>query len=1429
MSAQQPVDKQDISVLKLTHGESKDPIKSKQDPARANSAGMVHLWSNHFISNWFFVWVYPIVHRASTHTTSAFAKIQLQLRPAESARTNTEKLESEWLRLYKEDPSNARFLRALYTTYGFEYGMIGIYKILWTFFTWAGAWYLLKLMLVFLTTRGIMLNGHMYALALFLSSFFSSIAIHQQYAECNRVGIKIRAAITGMVYRKSLRVSRLKGGAGEVINILSTDVTRINDAVVNFHFLWAAFVEVVLILGISFSEIGVSALPALAWVLILLPIQVYLGKLTNDYNRDQTSATTERVHLMSEILTAIKLIKFYAWEKPFTEKISEIRQREMELIYNGLIVKTVNFAVVFAVPVLVALTCLSTYVGTGNRLTASVSFTVLSVFNTLRYPFFMLPMAVKSTAGALTAFGRLETFFHLEEVEELKVIPAPADCDLALHISKSNFKWDGAEGDDPSLRDVSLAIKKGSRVAIVGDVGSGKSSLIAALLGQIRQVSGPEIKLYGTTAYMSQEAWILNMTLRQNILFGKDMDMERYQEVIRVAGLQRDLTLLLSADQTELAERGANLSGGQRQRVSLARTIYYDAEIVILDDPLSAVDQHVGRHIFEECFLKHLGNKTLIIALNQLQYLSQMDYVVFIENGTIRSQGTYSSLMETDTVFSELVNSHVLESGQEEVEDEDFGDIPINNTKFDIPTPAPFSVGHSHASSSAPGSVSGKKKHDAMEMMELNGLSITSRNQLSCRNYRDFNENTIRSVIDKQNANLIIGAERSHDIAKITAQNELSVYSISQTRQPHHDSPDDDDEEDAILRGKLVQDDLSTQSAGFGDFVAYARSGSGSVVTISIMIMFVLVHGIRIAGDYWLRLWVPRIGGFSDAVYIGVYGVFAIAFTIGAFFRGLFFSQATSYKAFTLHSKLFHAVMHAPMSFFDMTPLGRILSAFSKHQLHVDDTMLDSAMQALQYFPLGLGALVLCAAIIPWGWAPAIGIVIIAYLFIRYSNPADLKTKSLEAISKPPIYAHLTATLEGLFSVRAYHAQDRFDSINLERIDTNHEALFSMQCVKSFQALYLDILSSLFIYFSSLLLVVNRDQPGIDSVGGLALSNALQMLVFVQWTVRMWGEVETQMASVGQLVYYGATKPEAPFEIPEKKPPADWPTKGLINFNNIVLKYQKFGVAVLKNVSCTIYPTEKIGIVGRTGSGKSTLLVSLLRIVESSEGKITIDGLDVSQIGLHDLRNKVAIIPQEPVMFVGTLRSNLDPFSRSTDEEIWKALDAVQLGDKVRSMPSKLETAVTENGKSVSQGQRQLVCIARAILSKAKILVLDEATASLDAKTDLLIQETIKKNFADLTMLTIAHRLNTIIDCDRVLVMDAGKVVEFDEPIKLLDIPDGVFRSLVEQTGDAAAAKLRECAEDARQERISRGYSIPDQGKDGPMTVNELASQQPGV
>jgi ABC-type multidrug transport system fused ATPase/permease subunit len=489
------------------------------------------------------------------------------------------------------------------------------------------------------------------------------------------------------------------------------------------------------------------------------------------------------------------------------------------------------------------------------------------------------------------------------------------------------------------------------------------------------------------------------------------------------------------------------------------------------------------------------------------------------------------------------------------------------------------------------------------------------------------------------------------------------------------------------------------------------------------------------------------------------------------------------------------------MSFFDATPLGRILSVFSKHLLHVDDTMPDAFMQFLQYLPIGLGALLLCAILIPFNYIPCLIIILIGVLFVMFSNPAIDKTKGLEAMTKAPVFAHTSTTLEGLFSIRAYHAQDRFDQMNIDKIDRNHEASFALSSVKSFQAFYLDVLSSLVVYFSALLVVMNRDTKDMSSIAGLALSNALQMLVFVQWTVRMWGEVNSQMSSVGQIVHYSDIPSEAPAEIEETKPPKSWPAQGRIDFENIRLRYSKFGVDVLKDINLTIHPREKIGIVGRTGSGKSTLLVSLLRIVEAAEGKITIDGVDVSKIGLADLRSKIAIIPQEPVLFVGTVRSNLDPFNRSEDEQIWKALDAVNLGEVIRAMPGKLDSAVIENGNNFSLGQRQCFCIARAILAKTKVLVLDEATAAIDMATDLLIQNAIKTAFADLTVLTIAHRLNTIIESDRVLVMDAGKVLEFDEPIKLLSDPNSSFRNLVDQTGEATAQKLTEMAILASEER----------------------------
>ncbi|KAJ3088485.1 Multidrug resistance-associated protein 4 [Quaeritorhiza haematococci] len=1374
-------------------------------PTPKKSYPPIQLWQSFFLSNWLYLWCFRIASRCAVQPVN---KLQFRLRKWESARFNGDKFQAAWNEEVKKNPSKPSVTRTLVAAYGISYAIVGIYKIVWAIFTWLCAYYFLKIMLEFIpkNAKGQVPDsqGHAIAVALGLSALFSSIAIHQLYGECNRIGIQIKAALQVMVYRKSLALSRVRGGAGEVINILSTDVTRILDAVVNFHFLWSAFLEAIAIIIMAFSEVGISALPCLGFVLLLTPVQIYLGKITSDINREQTRLTTERVHIMSEILTAIKLIKFYAWEKPFSEKINELREKEMGMVRKGMVLKATNFMIVFAVPVWTALASLGMYIGLGNKLTASLSFTVLSVYNTLRYPFLLLPVAVKAAAGAWTALQRLDKYFTLEEVEKLDI--SPAKDDLAFEMVDADFKWDGAETSTPTLTKISLTARKGQKIALIGDVGSGKSSLLAALLGQIRQVGGDRLKIYGRTSYVPQQAWLLNTTLRDNILFGMEYDKKRYKEVVRVCSLQRDLGLLIAGDRTEIAERGANLSGGQRQRVSLARAVYNDADIILLDDPISAVDQAVGRHIFDECFMGFLKHKTVVCALHQLQYLPQMDWVVCVKNGKIAMQGTYQQLMEISH-FSELINNHVASGEQGDQDDE--SDV-VNDPDFKIPEDedkpkdAPsWAIDIDAGSGDAQLEVKEQPKKEPKRLSELN--------QLTVRSWKEIDEKRLSSMIERNQLTISTNtpAGTSPDIAEIIKQNEMSVYSMSEIAVEDVEDDDEDDAAEDAQRGKLVQEDASAQKTGFRDFVSYFDAYRGMTVSVSIYVFFFIVHGIRIGSDYWLRLWVPKVGGYSDAVYIGIYALFILLFGFGVLARGVLFAYDCVGKSIELHNNIFNAVLRAPMSFFDKTPLGRILSAFSKHLLHIDDTMADAGMQLLQYVPLGLGALFLSAFLIPWNWAPCLGLMIVAFGVVKFTNPSIEKTKALEALTKPPVFAHMSATLEGLFSIRAYGAQARFDALNIEKVDRNHEALFAMMVSKSFQALYLDILSSLIVYFSSLLVVLNTDVPQMDSIAGLALSNALQMLVFVQWSVRMWGDVQAQMVSVGQVIYYADIESEAPAEIPDKKPPPTWPPHGQIDFENVVLRYQKFGVAVLKNITFTIKPREKIGIVGRTGSGKSTLLISLLRIVEAAEGKIMIDGVDVSQIGLADLRKSIAIIPQEPVMFVGSIRSNLDPFSKSTDEEIWKALDAVQLGDVIRSMPGKLDSAVIENGSNFSLGQRQCFCIARAILARTRILVLDEATAAIDMQTDLMIQNAIKVAFSDLTVLTIAHRLNTIIESDRVLVMDAGHCVEFDEPIKLLEDPEykeGIFKGLVENTGPAAAKKLTEIAREAAEERKKRKH-----------------------
>ncbi|KAH7042284.1 P-loop containing nucleoside triphosphate hydrolase protein [Linnemannia elongata] len=1166
--------------------------------------------------------------------------------------------------------------------------MLAFYKVFWIIFTYVGSYFLVKQLITYVETTPLeqrkatsSRDGYLYALGLFLTCVGSSICIQQVMAECTRIGVQVRAGLMVLIYRKSLKLSSAHGGIGNIINLLSNDCNRVAESFVNFHFLWSSALEIIVVIALAFVELKIAAVPALVILVLLFPVQYLLSFYTARANAMATNSTTARIHIMSELLTAIKLIKFYAWEPYFRDRVTRVRAKEMSELRRGMYLKITSFALVFAAPVVTTLACICVYELSDDRglrgdVTSSVVFTSLSLFNTLRYPLIMLPIAVKTTLGALLSFERLNGFLSLpEEMERLAHQRELAQ--LRIYIKDADFGWPESKESNPTLKFISMKIKPGDLVAIVGDVGSGKSSTLAAIMGQIRLMAGSRA-VRGTLAYVPHDAWLLNATAKENILFGSPFNQEKYNAILRVCALNRDMGLLSAGDETEIGERGINLSQGQRQRVSLARAVYSGADIMLLDDPLSGMDAQIGKHIFQECIKGYLASKTVVYVTNQLQHLAACDYIIVMKAGSVEAQGTFTELMAQD---------------------------------------------------------------------ENSMARAVERNQL-----------TIHSLSGREGGMLSGGGGRGERLDLgfgVKSRDVVSGWSVTK---------------------------------------AYLRKGTGMGVSIAVALVFLATHGLRIFSDYWLRFTVGPDAKPDFNYYLSVYGGLVAAVVFGAYMRTFFLSWVVFRKSITYHDRIFRKIMRAPMSYFDVTPLARILNAFARHQYVVDEVLPDAILQMLQYMPLAIGTTILVIVIVPWSAIAVVVLLGLVWVLIHFSSYTDDRLKSMEAMTKGPIFAHMAATLDGLFSIRVYGAEERFDAFNLSKIDDNHKALFAMMQIRSWLALYLDLASSVFVLVTAMFVIYfSRDSTLDASQAGLAITNALQLLIFGQWSIRMAAEVKSTKESVCQLELYGMNIPaEAPDVIPESQPPVDWPSQGEIEFKKVVLRYQNYGVAVLKKVDFLVQARQKIGVVGKMGSGKTTLLISLLRVVEAAEGQILIDNVDIREIGLQDLRSKIAIIPQEPVLFVGTIRSNLDPFHRRTDQEIWDALDAVHLSENIKlNMPLKLETPIIENGRNFSLGQRQLFCIARAILIQSRILVLDEATSAVDLQTDLLIQETIKKNFADCTVLMIAHRLNTIMECDKILVMEDGRVVEFEHPTKLIENKDGYFYSLVNQSGPDSVVRLK--------------------------------------
>uniref|UniRef100_A0A8C1P561 Multidrug resistance-associated protein 4 n=1 Tax=Cyprinus carpio TaxID=7962 RepID=A0A8C1P561_CYPCA len=1088
---------------------------------------------------------------------------------------------------------------------------------------------------------------------------------------------------------------------GQIVNLLSNDVNKFDELTIFLHFLWVGPLQAAAVIGLLWQEIGASCLAGMAVLIFLMPLQTMFGKLFSKYRSKTAAFTDSRIRTMNEVVSGIRIIKMYAWEKPFAALVNDVRRKEISKIMSSSYLRGLNMASFFTANKIILFVTFTVYVLVGNKISASRVFVTVSLYSAVRLTVTLFfPSAIEKVSESAISIRRIKKFLLLDELVKSHVPLTQEDRkEASVEIEDLICYWDKSL-DAPTLQNLSLTVKPGQLLAVIGPVGAGKSSLLSTVLGELPAEKGV-VKVKGELTYASQQPWVFPGTIRSNILFGKELQPQRYESVLRACALKRDMELLPDRDLTVIGDRGATLSGGQKARVNLARAVYQDADIYLLDDPLSAVDAEVGRHLFEQCICGILKDKPRILVTHQLQYLKAANQILVLKEGHMVARGTYSELQRSGVDFTSLL------------------------------------------------------KKDEEEECEKGEAPRSPRSRTLSQNSIRSHSSSVLSVKDESDQ---LPAEPVHTIA-----------------------------EETRIEGTI----------GLHMYWKYFRAGANVLILILLVLLNLLAQLDFSSSN--ISSTIGRNGTFGTNTtqelnldfYLGIYAGLTGATIIFGFMRGLIMFNVLVNSTETLHNRMFNSILRTPVHFFDVNPIGRILNRFSKDIGQLDSLLPWTFVDFIQVFLQIIGVIAVASSVIPWILIPVIPLLI-AFLFLRrYFLQTSRDVKRIESTTRSPVFSHLSSSLQGLCTIRAFKAEERFQQAFDAHQDLHSEAWFLFLTTSRWFAVRLDGMCSVFVTITAFGCLLLKDSMKAGDVG-LALSYSVTLMGMFQWGVRQSAEVENMMTSVERVVEYTKLESEAPWET-QKRPPPDWPSRGLVTFDKVNFSYSSDGPVVLKNISAMFRPREKVGIVGRTGAGKSSLISALFRLAEP-EGKILVDGVLTSEIGLHDLRQKMSIIPQDPMLFTGTMRKNLDPFSQHSDHDLWNALKEVQLKAAVEDLPAKLETELAESGSNFSVGQRQLVCLARAILRKNRILIIDEATANVDPRTDELIQKTIRDKFKECTVLTIAHRINTIIDSDRILVLDAGRIHEYDAPHVLLQNQNGIFYKMVQQTGKAEAASLLQTA-----------------------------------
>ncbi|XP_068898240.1 multidrug resistance-associated protein 1 isoform X5 [Tenebrio molitor] len=1245
--------------------------------------------------------------------------------------------EKHWRKILQKSESSsskkqASILLALIKAFGPTFVFGAVLKLVQDLLTFVSP-QILNLLIEFVKNKEDQWKGFFYAGLLFATATIQTIVLSQYFNRMFVVGMRIRTALVSAIYKKALKVSnkaRKETTVGEIVNLMSVDAQKFIDLTAYINMIWSAPLQIVLALYFLWNILGPSVLAGLAVMIILIPVNGYIANKVKVLQIKQMKNKDERVKLMNEVLSGIKVLKLYAWEPSFENQILKIRSKEIQVLKEAAYMNAGTSFIWSCAPFLVSLVSFGTYVlvDESNVLDASKAFVSVSLFNILRFPLSMLPMMISNLVQAMVSIKRINHFMNAEELDPSSVSHDPSET-APLVIENGTFSWD----DDQVLKNINIRLEKNSLSAVVGTVGSGKSSLISAFLGEMEKISG-RVNTVGSIAYVAQQAWIQNASLRDNILFGKSFDKVLYDKVIESCALKPDFEMLPAGDQTEIGEKGINLSGGQKQRVSLARAVYANSDVYFLDDPLSAVDSHVGKHIFEKVLGPEglLKNKTRVLVTHGITYLPQTDKIIVLKDGEVSESGTYQELLDKKGAFSEFLLQHINEV-EEDVEELDVLKTQLSGT---------------------------------VVSEEINKKLSRHRSRVS------------ESV-----------SETGSDQTSLSLQRQKSSESADKNLLRHRSSSIEEPKKIPAKTDKLIEvEKAETGSVKWSVYKHYLRS-IGVFLTVATIFLNMLFQGFSIGSNVWLGAWSDDktivVNNVTNTAkrdfYLGIYGALGIGQALAILLSALTLYIGALNGARILHHLLLSNILRVPCTtFFDVTPVGRILNRFSKDIDTLDNILPMTLRGWITCFFSVVGTLVVISYTTPIFISVIVPIGILYYFIQRFYVATSRQLKRLESVSRSPIYSHFGETITGVQAIRAFREQERFIRESEHKVDVNQVCYYPSIISNRWLAVRLEMIGNLIILFAALFAVWGKDQnPGLV---GLSVTYSLQITQTLNWLVRMTSDVETNIVAVERIKEYGEAPQEAAWEIPNKSPPSSWPEAGNVQFSKYAVRYRPGLDLVLKGVNFSINGGEKVGIVGRTGAGKSSLTLSLFRIIEAAEGEILIDGVNISSLGLHTLRSRLTIIPQDAVLFSGSLRMNLDPFDKHSDEEVWMALEHAHLKSFVKGLTAGLYHEVTEGGENLSVGQRQLICLSRALLRKTKVLVLDEATAAVDLETDDLIQRTIRTEFKDCTVLTIAHRLNTIMDSDRVIVLDQGKIVEFDSPSNLLK-QQSIFYNMCKDAG----------------------------------------------